>query len=125
MSSSDGPDGANLHTTQPPIERPARGVDSLLVETLIYVLIEKGVMTKNDALSVVQTVAEVTRGALNQGIGPEQADADLILLQRLFASFAALDDQSAGTNFDGENVHRLRPPVHGDRPQFPHDESSI
>lgn len=104
-------------------ERPARQVDSHLLEALMYVLIEKGVLTKNDALSALETVAHVKRGERDTaGDGGVRAEADLKLLQRLYASFEALDDRPGVANFAGENVHRLRPPIHGDRPTFPRDE---
>lgn len=126
MSSSDGPDRANLHNFQPAAEGPARGVDSLLLETLIYVLIEKGVLTRNDALSAVETVAQVKRGERgavdDEGAASVPAAAALKLLNRLYVSFEALDDRPGVVNFDGENVHRLRPPLHGDRPKFPRDD---
>ena len=123
MSSSDGPDGTKFPSFQPAPDGRERGVDSLLLETLIHVLIEKGVLTKNDALSVISTAAQVTRGQDgDDGAASVQADAAVNLLRRMYVSFEALDDAPAIANFDGQNVHRLRPPVHGDRPRFPDDE---
>jgi hypothetical protein len=89
----------------------------------MYILIEKGVLTKNDALSVVETVAHVKRGERETADDDgSQAKADLRLLQRLYVSFEALDDRPGVENFDGENVYRLRPPLHGDHPEFPRDD---
>lgn len=85
-------------------------------------LIEKGVLTKYDALSVIQTVAEVKRGSLDGGAAGAQHAADLQLLHRLFTSFELLEDRPSDVAFSGGNVHRLRPPVHDDRPEFPEDD---
>lgn len=90
-----------------------------LFESLCYVMIEKGVLTKNDAMSVVQTVAQVKRGALTDVRPSERDSAELRVLRRLFTSFEALDDRPGDVSFSGGNVHRLRPPLHGDRPAFP------
>ena len=121
MSSSDGFDGANCPTSRPPGKPPAPSLDTLLFESLCHVLIEKGVLTKNDALSVIQTVAQVKRGS-DGGTASVQNAADLELLRRMFTSFEMLDDRPSDVNFAGGNVHRLRPPVHGDRPEFPEDD---
>jgi hypothetical protein len=122
MSSLDGFDGANFPNSKAAAS-PARGVNSHLVETLIFVLIEKGILTKNDALSLIQTVAEVKRGEVDDdgGTSPETA-ADLKLLHRLYASFEVLEERPGVVTADGAKVHRLRRPVHGDRPRFPHDD---
>ena len=123
MSSSDGDDGAPAHNFQPSAEGSPRAVDSLLVETLIYVLVEKGVLTKNDALSVVETVAQVKRGEVDdRGFASVETSDALKLLNRMFVSFEAMEERPGIVNFDGENVHRLRPPLHGDRPKFPRDD---
>ena len=115
MSRSDGPDDAGLHDFQPAARGPERRVDSLLLETLIYVLIEKRVLTRDDALSVVETVAQVTRGeADDEGAASPETIAALKLLKRMYVSFEALDRKPEIEDFDGENVHRLRPPR--DRP---------
>lgn len=95
----------------------------LLLETLIHVMIEKGLLTKNDALSVVQTVTQVKRGELHDGSGsPGHTHEELGMLHRLYASFEAARDRSGTLQADGENVRRLRPPLHGDRPEFPRDD---
>jgi hypothetical protein len=122
MFSSDGFDEANQRTSLPGEATPARGVDSHLVESLIFALLEKGVLTKNDALGVVETVAQVIGGAVYDGVASEQTTADLNLLHRLYTSFEMLDDRPGVVNSDADNVHRLRPPLHGDRPKFPHDD---
>lgn len=98
-----------------------RSVSVLLFESLCYALIEKGVLTRNDALSVIQTVAEVKRGGVDDGSGNGEDAVDLVLLHRLFTSFEALDDQPGAIDFSAANVHHLRPPVHENRPEFPED----
>jgi hypothetical protein len=105
-------------------EHPDGQVYSQLVEALILLLIEKGVLTRNDALSVVQTVAQVRRGAaVEGGEAGAQARAAFEMLQRLYLSFEALPDRHGALVADGENVHRLRPPIYGDdRPEFPSDD---
>lgn len=118
MSSADGSDGPNFHPHPPPDGR-ADSLATQLFESLCYVLIEKGVLTRNDAMSVVQTVAQVKRGSLIDVAVGKQDAADLSLLRRLFTSFEALDDRTRAASFSGGNVHRLRPPLHGDRPEFP------
>lgn len=125
MSSSDGPNSA-FNLPRRTAGRRVRPVDSHLLEALMYLLIEKGVLTKNDALSVVETVAHVKRGVLEEaeadGDEATRTKADLILLQRLYGSFEALDDRPDVLSLSGENVHRLRPPLHRDRPTFPQDD---
>lgn len=102
---------------------PGECVHQRLFESLVHHLIEKGVFTKNDALSVVQAVAQVTRGALQEDQAPSaRAHADLMMLQRMYSSFEAVADRPGMAQIDGENVHRLRPPLHGDRPEFPRDD---
>lgn len=121
MSSLDGSDGSN-ENLKPQAEASARSADSLLLESLIFVLIEKGVLTKNNALSAIQTAAQV-RGAVVEGAtASAQTAADLIFLDRLYRSFELLRERPGVVNSDSDNVHRLRPPVHGDRPRFPRDD---
>ncbi|PSJ37683.1 hypothetical protein [Allosphingosinicella deserti] len=101
----------------------ARGVDSLLLEALVHVLIEKGVLTKNDALSVVETVAQIVKGEVDdREAADSQTAAAVRMLKRMYVSFEALEDRPGVVTFDGENVHRMRRPVHGDRPSFPLDD---
>lgn len=97
------------------------GVEFLLLDSLIHHLIEKGVLTKNDALSVIQTVAHVVRGNLSDDETVAEARATLSKLERIYLSFQAMAERGAGA-LDGENVHLLRPPLHGDRPEFPGDD---
>ena len=90
----------------------------MLFESLVHHLLEKGVLTKADALSVVQTVAEVKRGHLHSNAEPAAGTrAALHMLERIYASFEAAADHPAVA--DGHNVHQLRPPPHRDRPEFP------
>ena len=97
-------------------------VGYLLFDSLAHQLIEKGVLTKNDALSVVQTVAEVVRSQMHNGQSPSQTSASLAILQRTYSSFEAVQDKLGAPKLDGHNVHPLRPPLHSDRPQFPSDD---
>jgi hypothetical protein len=86
---------------------------------LVHHLIEKGVLTRNDALSVVQTVASVHRGALEEQ--PEMAapDTGLNILKRMYTSFELLPDgRLVSQSSEDGNVLQLRPPLHGERPQF-------
>ena len=123
MSSADGPDGGYPPHSEPAGERPGGRVDTLLVEALIHVLIEKGVLTRNDALNVVQTVTQVKQGELHEGRAPAaQTRATLEMLHRLYASFEVVANRPGVVQADGANVHRLRPPVHDDRPKFPRDD---
>ena len=106
MSSADADNGRSLET--------------MLFESLVHHLIEKGVLTKNDALSVVQTVAQVKRGQLSDGDAAElQANPELALLKRMFDSFEAMRERPRVSRVDGHNVHSLRPPLHDDDLHFP------
>ena len=95
-----------------------------LFESLVHHLIEKGVLTKNDALSVVQTVAQVKRGELESGLARVgYVKNALVVLERLYSSFELLTDGPfTSQTSDGGNVLRLRPPLHGDNPKFPKDD---
>jgi len=98
-------------------------VGYLLFDSLVHQLIEKGLLTKNDALSIVQTAAEVVRGRIDDGETPSlHAREALDVLQRTYSSFEALRDRGNASRLDGENVHSLRPSLHADRPQFPSDD---
>ena len=96
-------------------------VEFLLFDSLVHHLIEKGVLTKNDALSVVQTAAEVVRGQMHEG-GSADKEAALATLERTYSSFEALPERHGRSGMDGHNVRRLRPPLHGDRPHFQLDD---
>lgn len=123
MPSADGSDGVD---SGPPIEPGAHSLtrlDMLLVEGLIHVLIEKGVLTRNDALSIVETAAQVKRGALYEDLSNRgQVEAELTALRRLYHSFEAVPDGRGDLQANSDNIYRLRPPVHGDRPEFPRDD---
>lgn len=122
MFSADDP-GAGPNGPGPTGELPGGEVHSQLVEALVLLLIEKGVLTKNDALSVVQTVAEVQRGLALEGRKPlAQTQANLDMLQLMYGSFEALEERSGVRQADWGNVLPLRPPIHGDRPEFPREE---
>ena len=96
-------------------------VEFHLVDSLVHHLIEKGVLTKNDALSVVQTAAEVVRGQAHERAGAAKIDAALSTLERTYASFAALPDRYGRPGAD--NVAPLRMPLHAERPRFPSDDN--
>ena len=97
-------------------------VGYLLFDSLVHHLIEKGVLTKNDALSVVQTAAQVVRGRHDVETSSPETRTALTILQRTYSSFEALKVRAGAPQVDGRNVHSLRPPLHGDRPQFPSDD---
>lgn len=123
MPSADGSDGADSRTGREANGNQGMQLDTMLLEALMHVLIEKGLLTKNDALSVVQTAAQVKRGALDEGReAREQTQADLWTLQRIYRSFEALSYRPDAAQPDIENIFQLRPPVHGDRPEFPRDD---
>ena len=93
-------------------------VELLLVEALIHTLLEKGVLTKNDSLDIVESVTEVTQGALHDGDRPKgEIRQALGLLERLYHSFSSLESTSVRAS--GENVVSLRPPLHRDAPRLP------
>lgn len=96
-------------------------VEFLLLDSLVHHLIEKRLLTKNDALSMVQTAAEVVRGRMRPS--DTAKDAALFALERVYSSFEALPDRSGRTGLDGHNVHRLRTPLHSDLPKFPSDDN--
>ena len=94
-------------------------VEYLLFDSLVHHLIEKGVLTKNDALSVVQTAAEVVHGRMHEAGADTKLAAALSMLERTYSSFEALADRYVRTGRDGHNIHPLRTPLHGDHPRFP------
>ena len=83
-----------------------------LFESLVHHLIEKGVLTKNDALSVVQTVAEVKRGELEEERFPAaEIECELGALQTLYSSFELMADRpSVSRPIGSGNVVQLRTP---------------
>lgn len=98
-------------------------VEYLLFDSLVHHLIEKGLFSKNDALDVVQTVAEVVRGQVHEcNATNEKRNAALSLLERTYSSYQALHDRHGRPEMDGHNVHPLRPPLHNDSPHFPSDD---
>ena len=98
-------------------------VEFLLVDSLVHHLIEKGVLTKNDALSVVQTVAQIVRGQMDErGDATDKLEAALSTLERTYSSFEALPDRYGRSGTDGHNVRQLRTPLHGERPRFPSED---
>ena len=124
MASGNGSKGPSDRGLEETARRQCQTIECQLFESLTHQLIEKGVLTKNDALSVVQTVAEVKRGELEE----EQAQTaaireELTILERLYSSFELIRERPpVSESYDGGNVLRLRPPLHGDDPKFPDDE---
>src|SRR6476660_1227291 len=118
MPSADGPDDHRSVETRP--DRNG-SMERLLFESLIHHLVEKGILTKNDALSVVQTVAEVKRGELESGQSQVGlVEREIMILERLYTSFMAISDRrSIAPSLDGENILRIRPPLHGEEPKLP------
>ena len=105
-----------------PEDRPTETVEFLLFDSLCHHLVEKGLLSKNDTLSVLQTVALVVQGRMEAG-ERQWADA-YTTLERAYGSFQALPDRHGRPGLDGKNVVPLRPPIHGERPEFPSDESN-
>ena len=104
-----------------PLAKPF-AVEFHLFDSLVHHLIEKGLLTKTDALSVVQTAAEVMRGHKHQGAEGSGADEALAMLERAYSSFEALPERYHRPHFDDANVLPMRIPLHGDQPSFPSDE---
>ena len=123
MSSARGPGGPDDHAIQHASGAASQTMECQLFESLVHHLIEKGVLTRNDALSVVETVAQVKRGTLEEEqVGAAAAQKDLASLKRLYRSFELVSDRPfAARAFDGDNVLQLRPPLHADRPEFPQE----
>lgn len=119
MPKSDGP-GADPYGLDQ--KDSAQHVHSQLVEALIFLLIEKGVLTKNDALSIIQTVAQVQQGEADGVQAGDPSSGALQMLQRLYLSFDTLSDSSRVTAAQGENVVHMRPPIYDGRPEFPRDD---
>lgn len=118
--SSDFTDGDNSRLDTKAFD----SVEYLLFDSLVHHLIEKGLLTKNDALSVVQTAAEVVRGQMHESDSRPRIDTALGALERTFASFEALPDRYARSGLNGDNVLPLRNPLHRNRPHFPSDDDA-
>lgn len=123
MSSADGPDGPGEQESPDTSVALCPSIACQLFESMVHHLIEKGVLTKNDALSIVQTVVEVKRGVLEEEqLQVASDDQDLRVLRRLYSSFELVPDRPVTTQAsDSENVLQLRPPLHADRPEFPQE----
>ena len=98
-------------------------VEFHLFDSLVHHLIEKGLFTKNDALSVIQTVAQVMQGRLGTD-GEVRAKDALGTLERTYESFQALPDRRGRPGVDTDKIVPLRPPLHGERPEFPTDDGN-
>lgn len=124
MPSANGPEGPVDPEAQSNPSARGPSIELNLFESLVHHLVEKGVLTKNDALSVVQTVAEVERGQrYDEGLQSAVAESELNVLRRLYASFEILSERLyPPTEMDGEKVLQLRPPIHGGKPRFPTDD---
>ena len=124
MPSANGPEGPVDPESESTPPAPGWSIELNLFESLAHQLVEKGLLTKNDVLSVVQTVAEVKRGQRDEG-GPQSATAksELDVLWRLYRSFEMMSGRANSRHdLDGENVLELRPPIHGGGPSFPKDD---
>lgn len=97
-------------------------IEYLLFDSLVHHLIEKGVLTKNDALSVVETVAQVVRVYAREESTAGAASSALATLKRTYSSFEAIREKQRRVSTHLENVVQLRPPLHGDHPEFPSDD---
>ena len=121
MSSADGPDGAKeiAHGEPPQVDR--QSVELQLFDSLVHHLIEKGLLTRNDALSVVQSVAEVELGAIEE-VPERRATGRLSTLERLFASYQMLPERQPARPVEADgNIVQLRAPLHQNHPEFPRD----
>jgi hypothetical protein len=99
-------------------------VECLLFDSLIHHMIEKGLLTKNDALSIIQTVAQIMRVYVEEDDPSTSARSTLSMLERIYASFEAVPGRSLTAQSDAGNVRQLRPPLHGDRLKFPDTEET-
>jgi hypothetical protein len=113
--SSDSADGEQSHLNG----MASESVEYLLFDSLVHQLIEKGLLTKNNAFSVVQTVAEVVRSRMHESEEVPSMDPKLRLLERIYGSFEALPERYGRSALNGDNVLPLRTPLHGDSPHFP------
>ena len=121
MPPADGPNDTTDNDSRA-VATVRQSVEIQLFDSLVHHLIEKGVLTRNDALSVVQTVAEVERGAQEEHPGPEP-DGNLSMLARLYSSYQTLPENHSGhASQDDENIVQLRPPLHRGRPAFPTED---
>jgi hypothetical protein len=119
MSSSGSDDGSDGNGRKFGVLEP---IEYLLFDSLVHHLIEKGILTKNDALSVVETVAQVVRVYAQEESTAGAASTALATLRRTYSSFEAIRQTPRTVSADIENVVQLRPPLHGDHPQFPADD---
>lgn len=105
----------------PPIVVQRQSMECELFESLIHHLVEKGTLTRNDALSVVQTVAEVKQGSIEvAGNEATRLEAELVTLRRIYRSFEFLPDRQIPVDsIERGNVRILRPPLHDGHPSFP------
>lgn len=100
-----------------------QSIELQLFESLVHHLIEKGVLTRNDALSIVQTVAEIERGATEEDGPAGEGNGRLAMLERVYASYELLPEAlPKSVSDDDDKILQLRPPLHGDRPRFPRDD---
>ena len=97
-------------------------VEYLLFDSLVHHLIEKGVLSKNDALSIVQTAAHVVRGRVDGGLPDRSAEAALAALERTYTSFEAIPHRYVRPGLGAPNVLPLRTPLHGEHPHFPSED---
>ena len=124
MPSADGPRGPSDYEPDESFGAASQTMELQLFESLVHHLVEKGILTRNDALSVVQTVAQVKRGEQEAARHPAgRIRTELNVLERLYSSFELMTDRATAHLPDGENVIQLRPPLHGNDPKFPKDDN--
>ena len=100
--------------------RSQSNIETFLFETLCYVLIEKGVLSRNDALDIIQTVATVKIGA-DGSDRTRESRVEIDYLRRMFDSFEAMDDRPDAAYTPEGNVQWLRPPLQSGKPEFPNE----
>lgn len=97
MSSSKPDEGARAAATR--IEPDAHGQAALLLsESMLHMLVERRVLTAQEAVAVVRTAAEVkAEVAAEAGESKGRMQASLDLLERIASSFATDGDGKGDT----------------------------
>lgn len=119
MNPGDGLEGQDFDPVAVALARSRETVETMLFESLIHHLFGKGILTRNDALSIVQTVAEVKRGRAHESELDAASDRDLALLKRLYTSFEMMTEPRRSRSEEDGVVVSLRPPLNRDHPEFP------
>jgi len=74
-----------------PAPDPHGQVALMLCETLLHVLVEQRVITRDTAIEAIEGVAELTRETAQSGNRPMPASTSVALIERIRESFAAKD----------------------------------